>query len=152
MQQNNVRATSLATAPSMGDMAVDGLLHGLAGGFVMILFLLASGALTGRTPGELLSLFGVDTIVQPLNGLLSHLAVSAIYGILWGLFAGMMARPALPPWLWGLMYGSLLYGAATVLVLPVSPLAQLPWLLFLAAHWVYGGVLGLLQQRVHPAA
>jgi hypothetical protein len=142
---------------SPSDLAVDGLLRGLAGGIAMLLVLVGAGALAGLHPMHILASFGIESSVQPLHGLLAHLAVSAVYGVLWGFGAGYaLRRTLIPYWVWGATFGALLYAIAAAVLLPMSPLAQIPWGILLAAHLVYGAVVGLLHrpapQTVVPAA
>ena len=105
-----------------GDTAVDGLLAGLVGGLVMGLFLGVAGWLSG---GSLLATLGYFDPAQTgswLTGLLAHLAVSAIYGVGLALLLRVVGwiRPSLTKlnWLWGALYGLLLWG---VRILPGSP-------------------------------
>jgi hypothetical protein len=136
-----------------GDTAVDGLLAGLVGGLVMGLFLGLVGWLAGRSPLELLGLFDPAQAGSWLTGLLAHLAVSAIYGALFGLLLGVVGRlrPSLLRWGWllGLGYGLLLLMLARGIVLPAvaSPILQITAVHLLIAHVVYGVVVGLAVSR-----
>jgi len=137
-----------------GDTAVDGLLAGLVGGLVMGLFLGLVGWLAGRSPLELLGHFDPAQAGSWLTGLLAHLAVSAIYGAVFGLLWGAVGRirPSLVRWGWllGLGYGLLLWLMALGLVLTAvgAPLAQiLPWQ-FGLAHLIYGLALGFWFGRI----
>lgn len=140
------RAIPLRPQASVSDMAVDGLLRGLAAGLAMLAVLIGASALAGMPPAEVLAAFGNGANALPFHGLLSHLAVSGAYGILWGILAGLYLRgPHASIRLWGTLYGALLWGIA-VLVLPdASTLMQIPWPILLAVHLVYGGALGLMQ-------
>lgn len=133
---------------SMGETAVDGLLAGLVGGVVMALFLVAAGWLAGAPPLTTLAYFDPAQSGSWLTGLLAHLAVSAIYGVVFGLLLGIVGRirPSLIRWGWllGMGYGLLLWllGLGVVLTAVGAPLAQIPAWQFALAHVVYGGVLG----------
>ncbi|MBK8986600.1 MAG: hypothetical protein IPM39_11045 [Chloroflexi bacterium] len=133
---------------TIGDTAVDGLLAGLVGGGVMALFLLTAGWLTGTPPQITLAYFDPAQAGSWLTGLLAHLAVSAIYGVVFGLLLGMVGRirPSLVRWGWlmGLGYGLLLWllGLGVVLTAVGAPLAQISPGQFALAHLIYGLVLG----------
>jgi len=134
-----------ASAKSWGDAAVSGLLAGLLAGVIMAAFLAAAGFAGGESAAQVLSRFGAGQGVTPLAGLITHLAVSSIYGIVWGyllrVVRGLLPAPA---WLLGLAYGLLLFLVAQGLFLTApTPLAGIPPLQFLIAHGVYGLVLGL---------
>jgi hypothetical protein len=133
---------------SMSDTAVDGLLAGLVGGAAMALFLVVIGWLTGTPPLTTLAYFDPAQTGSWLTGLLAHLAVSAIYGVVFGLLLGIVGRirPSLAKrtWLWGMGYGLLLWllGLGVVLTAVGAPLAQIPVWQFALAHLIYGLVLG----------
>lgn len=135
-----------------GDTAVDGLLAGLVGGVVMGLFLVVGGWLNG---GPLLATLGYFDPAQAggwLTGLLAHLAVSAIYGVGLALLLRAVGwiRPSLTKlaWLWGGLYGLLLWGLAVGVVVTAvdSALAQIPAWEFGLAHLLYGLVAGYRLQ------
>ena len=69
---------------SMGDTAVSGLIGGLLGGLAMALVILLFSLLAGQGAAYL-GYFSSTTPVPPLQGLLMHLAVSSIYGMLYSL-------------------------------------------------------------------
>ena len=138
-----------------GDTAVDGLLAGLVGGLVMGLVLAVVGWLNG---GPLLATLGYFDPAQAgswLTGLLAHLAVSAIYGVGLALLlrVGAWIRPSLTKlaWLFGGLYGLLLWGLAVGVVLTAvaSALAQIPAWEFGLAHLLYGLAAGYRLQKVH---
>lgn len=99
-----------------GDTAVDGLLAGLVGGVAMGLVLALAGWLHGGSPLVVLGYFAPAQGGSWLTGLLAHLAASAIYGVgLALLLRGMgRIRPSLTrlAWLFGGLYGLLLWGLA----------------------------------------
>ena len=134
---------------SWGDTAVSGLLAGIVAGVVMAGFLIAAGFAGGGTVAEALSRFGAGEGTSPLGGLLTHLAVSGVYGIVWANLLCIVRRLILAPaWLVGLAYGLLLFLVAQGIFL-VNPtlLTGIPPLQFLIAHGVYGLTLGLSMRR-----
>lgn len=146
-------SNSVSVGPaSAGDAAVAGLLHGLAAGLAMALVLVVAGLLGGRGPADTLAAFtlsGQPVASNALTGLLGHLAVAGVYGLIWGLAWRVIGRrTAIPAWLGGLVYGLLLWGAAQLLVRSIgASLALLaPWTL-LVGHLVYGVVLGFLSRH-----
>jgi hypothetical protein len=128
-----------------GDAAVSGLLSGILAGIVMAAFLVAAGFMSGDTVATVLSRFGAGQGTTPLVGLLTHLAVSGVYGLLWGVLARLLlGRVPAPGWMLGLGYGLLLFLIAQGLFLVgPTPLTGVPPLHFLLAHAVFGLVLGL---------
>ena len=132
-----------------GDTAVDGLIAGLVAGLTMGLFLTLGGLLSGRQLLETLSFFDPARAGSWLTGLLAHLAVSSIYGVIFALLLRVLAwiRPSLlaQVWLWGLAYGLILYGMAgsVVLTAVANPLTQIASWQMGTAHLLYGLVLGI---------
>lgn len=135
---------------SLGDLAVDGLLQGLAAGLIMLAFLLVVGIGDGAPLLVVLARVGLPGSATPLTGLLGHLAVSAVLGLAWGvLYGGLLWRTRLSAWLLGAAYGLALYMVATLLVVGATGLtAFAPWVL-LAAYGMYGVTLGLLSGRLN---
>jgi hypothetical protein len=139
-------------AASAGDAAVAGLLRGLAAGLAMAAFLVAAGLLRGQGPADTLAAFtmsGQPVASSALTGLLGHLAVAGVYGLIWGLAWWVIGgRTAIPAWLGGLVYGLMLWGVSQLLVRSVgSSLAQIAPLALLAGHLLYGLILGLLSRK-----
>jgi hypothetical protein len=140
---------------SASDAAIDGLLSGVQAGLVMATYLVLTGWLGGGDPLARLSLFAPDPKSGPLVGLLAHLAVSAIYGVLFGVgYAGLLRRPTYNPSPWlhaliGALYGLLLLLAAWTLILPAtgSQLQQIPFVHLVIGHLLYGALLGWLLYR-----
>lgn len=137
------------TEKSAGDTAVDGLVAGLVAGLAMAVFLALAGLTSGTPPLTTLGYFDPARAGNWLTGLLAHLAVSAIYGVVFALLLGLLGRirPSLMRlvWLWGVVYGLVLLAAAygVVFTAVTSPLAQVAiWQMGLA-HVIYGLVLGL---------
>ncbi len=131
-----------------GDSAVSGLLNGLLGGGAMAIVTAAASLLAGRGLAYL-TYFSADKPVPPLQGLMVHLAVAGTYGMLYGLLRRWLGleRSRFPRAISGLIYGMGLWALAAGLLLPSahSPLQSIPWPAFLAAHLVYGWVLGSRQ-------
>lgn len=140
---------------SVGDAAVEGLIYGIAAGLVLVLFVIAFEWLAGVMPLEVLSYFGVDAGAAPWAGLFTHVAVSGIYGVVFGMLALGVARllgermtPGVRLML-GALYGLLIFVVAEWIILPrtSSPLAEMPvWALALG-HVLYGVVLAWLVGR-----
>lgn len=146
-------STSSYQQKSMGDTAVDGLLAGIGAGLVMALFLLLIGLLNGDLATAVFGRFDPGQNQQWLTGLVIHLAVSSIYGIVFGLLYLVLIRIrpswARPSWLLGLAYGLLLYGVVqTALATGIdSGLVQFTAVILLLAHAIYGVVLGIILGR-----
>jgi len=133
--------------------AVDGLLYGLVGGIAMLVSLIAFALLTGDPPGAMLVRFSTGSSSSPIQGLFSHLAVSAIYGLLFGAVVWPVLRhfssASWVGWFGGLAYAVVLLLLAQIAILPGvnSPLAQLPFWQWALSHSIYGFVLGGLFTR-----
>jgi hypothetical protein len=138
---------------SIGDAAVDGLLNGVVAGVVMAIYLMISGVLTGAGLAATLSAFDLGQGVSPVRGALIHLAVAAIYGMVFSLIYRLIGRGRSigrgGNVLIGLAYGLLLWlitqiaFAAGINVV----LSSLPAVHFAAAHLAYGALLGWLASR-----
>ena len=140
---------------TVGDAAVEGLLNGILAGLAMGVVIIAMETVAGVNPFEVLTYFALSEDTTPLLGLFTHIAVSAIYGVLFGILSmtiarSLGARANLGVWLaLGAAYGLLILGIAEGIVLPrtTSPLLGLPVWAFGTAHLVYGIVLAWLTQR-----
>ena len=134
----------------VSNLAVDGLIYGLISGVAMVLSLAAFALLSGETPAAYLEHFSAGGLTSPLQGLLSHLAVSAIYGVLFGaLIWSVLVRfssAKIISIIAGLVYAAFLLFMAQTAILPgtSSPLAQLPFWQWAMSHVVYGLTLGAL--------
>jgi len=134
------------------DAIIDGLIAGLISGLVMGFVILLGELLLGDNPAEVLSWFVPAGAATPMLGALVHLAMSAIYGIvfgwLWHLFRWRL-RWKLPAWLVGLLYGLAIYFFAAWILLPGvdSALLTIPAWLFGLAHAIFGLLLGWLVGR-----
>jgi hypothetical protein len=132
----------------VGDTAVDGLLAGITAGMGMAVYLVLAGFLSGRGLVEMLGLFDPVQAGNALTGLLAHLAVAGIYGVIFALLVMGLGRikPSLfdMSWLMGLGYGLVLFGLARGVLLTAvdSPLLQVTSIHFAIAHAVYGLILG----------
>jgi hypothetical protein len=141
------------SARKMSDAALDGLFGGLAGGVAMAIYLVLWGVTAGQGPGAVLGMFDPNERGVALTGALTHLAVSAVYGILFGLIWWSLRRVlrlGVPSWLVGALYGLALLLVAKLVVLPAggSALAEIPALHFALAHVIYGALLGWLGERI----
>jgi hypothetical protein len=134
------------------DAAVSGLLYGLLAGLVMLVFLAAAGLLSAESLATVLGRFDPAGAGALLPGVLAHLAVSAVYGLLFGLAWRSLSRRMLrrlPSILGGLIFGLLLFVLAEVVLLPPtgSRLLEFAPAAFALAHIVYGIVLGRLFRK-----
>jgi hypothetical protein len=133
---------------SLNNLAADGVIYGLMGGIIMYILLAALALFSGENPAALLARFSTGQLTSPIRGLLSHLAVSAIYGALFG----MLVWPLLTRftarrfygYIGGLLFGSLLFLLSHIAVLPItnSPLGEIPTWEWGLGHALYGLVLG----------
>jgi len=126
-----------------GDAAVSGLLNGIVGGAAMAAYLLIALGIGGESPA--------GGAASPLAGAVSHLAMSAIYGVVFALIWRLIARRTPGrglAMLGGLIYAGILFAAAEFVLLPAanSPMLDIP-VHFGIAHVIYGLVLGLLTRR-----
>lgn len=134
---------------TMTDAALDGLFGGLAGGVTMALYLILWGWIAGWTPAAVLGLFDGNMQGVALRGALTHLAVSGVYGLVWGLLPRVL-RVQTGASLAGAIYGLVLFALAATVLLPIanSPLAEIPALHFALAHLIYGATLGYVSASI----
>jgi hypothetical protein len=123
----------------LGDTAVDGLFAGLWGGAGMLIYLVGAGLLLGDSLTDLLVRFDLTEAGSPFLGILTHLAVSMIYGVV----LSILSRPAperTPSWLLGGVLGAVLFLAARTLLIPGTGLAisAYPTVHLLVGHVIYG--------------
>ncbi|MDX1614779.1 MAG: hypothetical protein R3300_10755 [Candidatus Promineifilaceae bacterium] len=150
MQQNKIVSRQRL---AYGDRAVDGLLAGAGAGALMIAVLLFLALLSGERLSVLLGHFDPAQEGAALLGLLSHAAVSAIYGALFAVaYSWLVGRVRkLEPHMLvaALAYGLLIWLAAEFLFMPAvdSPLLAVPAWQFALAHAIYGLALGELLRR-----
>jgi hypothetical protein len=142
----------LPKARSTSDYAIDGLAAGVIAGVLMVVYLLGAGLTIGLSPTGVLSSFRVQDPNPPLVGVLLHLAISGVYGTVFGsVFRAFLGKSKQFAWglLAGSLYGVFLYLLAKDAILPSinSPLLVFPATHLLAAHLLYGFVLGWLVYR-----
>jgi hypothetical protein len=135
---------------SAGDAAVSGLFNGLLAGACMAGYLVIAGLLLGQG-ASFMGYFAAGSAVSPILGTISHLAVSAIYGIIFSLILHWLRAAQthlLPGWTKGLAFALLLWLVAVLFVLPGPGvlLRTIPAVHFLMAHIVYGLMLGYRQK------
>ncbi len=137
---------------TLGDIAVDGLLAGLGAGIAMAIVLVVVGLFTGEMPWTLFARFDPSGRAQPFVGILAHLAVAGVYGLLfglvrWGLRRRLSRRTTVLAL--GLIYGIALYVLAETVLLPSthSPLLAISVFGFALGHVAYGATLGWLMSR-----
>lgn len=148
---NKLHTLHTTQAQTLGDMAVDGLLNGVAAGIAMAVTLAIMALIVGETLTAMFSRFNTGNADMPLlAGLLGHLALSAIYGTAFGLVWHRLATRVrgIGTVLIGVIYGLLLFAVAILVVLPAvqSPMQDIP-MQFGLAHLVYGLTLGALFAR-----
>jgi uncharacterized BrkB/YihY/UPF0761 family membrane protein len=140
---------------TIGDVAVDGLLAGMAGGVVMGVVLLLLGLLDGTGLLETLGRFDPANGGSAVVGGLLHLAVSGLYGVFFALVYHILIgrRPSINRygWLIGAIFGLALWLAAQFVFLPGlnSELADITPSSFALGHMAYGLLLGYLMARHH---
>jgi hypothetical protein len=147
----------------LGEAAVEGLFSGVQAGVLMAGVLVMTGLLRGRSPLAILEAFTPAPMnPSPLTGLLIHLAVSGIYGVIFAAIYYLVPRRFTrfsPGWaflVFGALYGLFLYLAAVLLILPgrLTSLGQIALPDFALAHLLYGLALGGLffrQLRRHAS-
>ncbi len=140
---------------TVGDAAVEGLIYGIVAGVAMMGLIALVETFAGIAPPTALGYFDSGGSGSPWVGVFTHVAVSGMYGLIFGVVTtlgacGLGTRLTLGRWLaLGILYGALLFGIAEWIVLPRtnSPLAELPLWAFAAAHFIYGALLGGLCAR-----
>jgi hypothetical protein len=140
---------------SVGDAAVEGLFAGVLAGIAMAAYLVAAGLWLGELPGEVLRRFAPGSAPTSSQGFLMHLAISGVYGLLFGLVcqvAAQLWKWAPPAWQAGAagsFYGLALYFFAQAVILPGtgSALKEFSQLHFALAHMIYGISLGMIINR-----
>ncbi len=143
------------TKSGWGDAAVDGLISGVAAGLLMAVFLLVAGAFGGKGLADVLRQFDPGAGPAPLTGAVTHLAISGVYGILFASLWRPLARVwvRLPVWLFGLIYGLLLWLLAAAVTAARAGLGA-GWLQGISAaqlavaHLIYGLALGWSVRRL----
>ena len=138
---------------SIGDVAVDGLLNGVAAGVVMAIYVMISGVLTGAGLAATLSAFDLGQGASPVRGALIHLAVAAIYGTVFSLIYRLLERRR-PIGRGGTMIMGVTYSLGLWLITQIAlasgihvALSSLPAVHLAAAHALFGLTLGWLIGR-----
>jgi hypothetical protein len=149
---NSARQRSQGKKKKISDLAVDGFIAGILSGMAMGVVLFLGEWILGGMAGEFLNLFSPFANYPLVSGGLVHLAVSSIYGLVFGLVVFLVykiLRGRLPLAVLGLVYGLVLFFLAqTAFVTGIgSALQAIPGWLFLLAHLMYGGLLGFLMGR-----
>lgn len=118
---------------------------------MMVGYLILALAFMGIPPADLLVRFTTNELNgSVVVGVIGHLAVSAIYGMIFAVIWQVVSR-RLAALHWRLLasiaYGMLLYILARQIILPSvsSPLLDISPLHFGIAHAIYGLVLGYLS-------
>jgi hypothetical protein len=120
----------------------------------MALYLWIAGLVQGTSTAETFGRFDPAQTASPLTGALVHLAVSAVYGVIyglgWRLAAGLPVLRRAPAWMAGAGYGLVLLALALGVILPgtASTVREVPLVHLAVAHVLYGVALGLLARRV----
>jgi hypothetical protein len=111
---------------------VDGFIYGLVGGVSMFLGLSDFALFSSNYPSVLLERFSTDDSTPPLQGLLNHLVVAAIYVVLFFTMIWLILRRFSPAkvtgWYGGSGYVLLLFVLAQNAIFPNPnlPLAEFP--------------------------
>lgn len=139
----------------IGDTAIDGLLAGLGAGIVSFGFLLLAALLLGEKLQVIASRFDPRLEGDPFIGGLFHMAISTIYGVIFGLILSLIfqrrRRVSYLTWLLGLIYGLFLWLIAKTIFSTglESQLATMPGNLFILFHLIYGLFLGIIVARAN---
>ncbi|MBP6017323.1 MAG: hypothetical protein KA586_11430 [Candidatus Promineofilum sp.] len=143
---------------TVGDLAVDGLLMGMAASLAMGGALLLLELLDRVGPVELLGRFDPANGGSAVAGGLMFLAVAGLYGVVYAVVYRLSPGSGMIwtrfGWLIGAAYGLCLWLLAQYVFLPGlhSALETIPSSHFAAAHLVYGLTLGYLWGRSLSAA
>lgn len=136
----------------VSDVAVEGLLAGFLAGGVMALVLLVAGLLSGHAATDVLSNLAGTGHDSALTGGVTHLAVTGVYGALFGViccWSPVCSGRRVPTRLIGLLYGLLLWLVSLVLSrASINASIQVISPLHLAfGYLAYGVSLGWLFRR-----
>jgi hypothetical protein len=136
---------------TVGDAAVEGLLHGIVAGIGMACMLVLVGLPAEQGPAQVLARFDPSG-AMPVTGTLLHLAVSSVYGLLFSLaLRPFMARRTVPAPLAlvaGLAYAAILLGISRGLMASAAVhLHEMPAPAWALGHLVYGLILGAMAVR-----
>ena len=136
----------------VGDAAIYGLVAGIGAGVVMAAYLALGGLFFGEDPASILARFAPNKNASPVVGALMHLAMSGVYGVVFGVIAATLLGLARGRWIvrgLGVAYGIALVAVALTMILPSakSPLLSIPSWHLAAAHILYGLALGVALTR-----
>jgi|SRR5665213_1001439 len=146
-------ATTSASIP-WGRIAQQGIVSGLVGGIVMMLFLFAT--LYRMLGGSILALWSTDAAnihqTSPWIGLLAHLAVSVAWGLGYAYVANTRATILNRPWISGFFYGLIVWIIMQVVLMAgavwnPATLATYPLIIALFAHAFFFGIPVALTTR-----
>ena len=152
MTEEKMPGTVVGMEKGFGDSAVDGLLAGVGAGLVMALVMASGGLLWGETVADLFRRFAPEGGTSAAAGFLAHVAVSAIYGLLfallWRLTGRRVRRRAAARGV-GVAYGVALLAVARFVLLrgSGSSILELTATVLAAGHVAYGLALGWLTAR-----
>lgn len=142
---------------SAGDVAIDGLGAGLAGGIVSASVFLVLGLFSGNSTLNIFRGFDATANGSALLGTVMHLAVSVIYGAIFAILLNLII-PVWPAarrisWLLGIIYGLVLMLLAEVIFFSGfnSQLGELSLIDFTLFHIAYGVTLGIVSGRMASA-
>jgi hypothetical protein len=143
---------------TLGDAAVDGLFGGMVAGLVMAMYLFVVVALAGNSPVDFFAGLAPGDLLSPVSGGLLHVAVSGVYGAVFGALTSRISFLRSDPQIMvsgasGIVYGLGLLIAARLIVLPTtnSSLAHFPIGHLATSHLLYGLVLGFMTvERQDP--
>ncbi len=129
------------------DVLVNGLFTGLLAGLIMLIFLILASGSISIPPAEVMGMFDPAGSANMVAGAAAHLAVSGVYGLIFGLLWKLANRwrVKIPGWLAGILYGGLIFTAAELLIIPGSnsTLRQISPALFGIGNLIFGITLGL---------
>jgi hypothetical protein len=137
------------------DVIIDGLFNGIQAGLLMGTYLAVALIASRQGLAPFLNDLSQLTGTGPLTSVFFHLAVSGIYGALFGGISKLVSikwpasTSAWPNQGLGVIFGALLYLFANTILLPETRelLKGLQPIHFLIAHLIYGWALGLLMSN-----
>jgi hypothetical protein len=148
----NNKSFTVNTRRGLGDIALDGLWPGFVGGLLMLIYLVLAGLLNGDQPLTVLGYFLPDESLPPLAGLATHLAVSAVHGIIFALLTAVAGKRLANGRIIlaaGVLYSLLLWLTAVLIIIPsdLSGLGGIPGGHLLVGHLIYGAAMGLVLAK-----
>lgn len=137
------------------DAVIDGLFNGIQAGILMGMYLALVLIASRQGVEPFLNNLSKVTGASPLTSVFFHLAVSGIYGTLFGSISKLASikwpasTSTWPSQVMGVIFGALLYLFASTVLLPETrELVQgIQPIHFLIAHLIYGWSLGLLMSN-----